>query len=162
MIKNRKHKVIITVVAVIALPVGFFGIGAALGHSTHAKTAAAPAPSASAPAPNSAFLAWYNGTGYSDFQAVNSDISQATTDADNGNVIAEENDGAQIATDAQAAADNPMPIDTNQYVAAMNYYVQAGNDASDDDFTDAATELEAGTVNINAVTAVMKGLVNAG
>jgi predicted small lipoprotein YifL len=155
----KNHKIVATVLALSALLMVLISL-AACGSSPAPATAPPVNAPASTGTSSSAFLSWYNGTGYSDYQAVSSDISQATTDANNGNVAASETDGSQLAIDAQTAADDPMPIDTTQYVAAMNDYVEAGNDSSTGDFTDATTALEAATSNVNAITTTLNGINN--
>jgi hypothetical protein len=110
---------------------------------------------------SAAFAAWYGGgtgTGYTDFEAVGTDLTTMQNDATAGNVSQAETDGTQLATDAAAAAADPMPVDTTTYVTAMNQLTTAGNDAADGDFTDATSALQESAANMNAITAVVKGM----
>lgn len=86
-------------------------------------------------------------------QTVQSDLTAIGTDASNQDASALESDGSTLATDAQTAALDPPPIDSSDYTAAMTDCVTAGNDASNGDFTDAATALSNGNALISKVTA---------
>ena len=73
--------------------------------------------------PASPVDAWCSGSGYSDYQAVQSDITQMSTDVGNGDYGTAENDDAPtLDSDATTALQNPPPGTTAQkvnYVSCM-------------------------------------------
>ena len=165
------------VAAVILLAFGT--IGALSGHkSTPAAPKAAPAataapqwtpvtgttapvttpPPSPAPAATPAaqtYAQWLAGPGGIDLQAVKADLTQTATDAQAGNVTAVETDGQSLQADATNAGSNPPPVDPADYQAAMQQWVTAGTDAAQGDFTDATTALQAGTADLQRVTAAV-------
>jgi hypothetical protein len=107
-----------------------------------------------------AFDDWYTGTGYADLQKVQTDLNNLSSDESAGNDTS--GDGLQLAIDATAASKNPMPIDTSTYISAMQELAAAGNDTATGDDTDATTQLDEATVNMNTITTELQGMVNGG
>jgi hypothetical protein len=133
------------------------GPGSRACRPSSSAPAAAPATQAPAtPSLTAQVATWVAGSGYTEMKAVESDTTTTIgTDASNQDVSAVESDGSTLATDAQAAALDPPPIDSAEYTAAMTYYATAGNDASNGDFTDATTAMNNGTALINKVAAAV-------
>lgn len=72
---------------------------------------------------------WCNGDGDSDFQAVQSDLDQLSTDSSNEDLTSVESDGATLAQDAEAAVKNLPPASKTQkldYGLYMGYVSVAG------------------------------------
>ena len=72
--------------------------------------------------PASPVDAWCSGSGYSDYQAVQSDITQMSTDVGNGDYGTAENaDATTLNSDATTAVQNPPPGTTAQKVNYVSY-----------------------------------------
>jgi len=72
---------------------------------------------------------WCNGNGYSDYQNVQSDLTQMGTDAGNNDLLSVEQDGAQLAQDAKNAFEDLPPGSKHQkfyYGMYMSYMLIAG------------------------------------
>ena len=90
---------------------------------------------------------WCSGTGYSDYQAVQSDITQMSTDVGNGDYGTAENaDATRLNSDAGTALQNPPPGTTAQKVSYISYMGA---------ITFAAADLNSG--NIAAAETAMSG-----
>jgi hypothetical protein len=126
---------------------------------------------------NIAVASWYRGTGGLDFQAVQEDITTLQDDADGlsspcalpscaGGTLLLSVDGSKLATDAQAALRNPIPVGGADYRAAMNYYINAGNDLVGMEVpgvnvtllrAESDTALQLAGPHMQAVTAIVNG-----
>lgn len=151
-------------VAGVAVAAGLAGSG----QETQAPVAVVTPPAVTAPAapvtparpsaPSTAdrFLAWYEGAGYVNMTAVQSDVSTVASDAAAQDVAALEADGPVLAADARAAAGTPCPVGTGDYVAAMNQYAQAGDALGRGDITDATGHLQNGLPHLDKTAAAIR------
>lgn len=153
--KNHKIIAVILLLLIVALTIGVVvgTHGNQQGQKSNFYTGGNNAP---APANTSSVSDWYNSSGYTDMQAVSTDLGQLQTDADAGDTYSAETDGATLATDAQTAADDPPPVQTAEYINAMSTLETAGNDASNGDFSDATVALETATTEVNSITAYLQ------
>jgi len=145
--KMRKIFIITSGMLVLALA----GCGAASNSSsppavtnTASPVAVAGAPSSS-PSPPSAISVWCEGAGGSDLQAVNSDLSQISTDANNDDVTAVAEDGEQLFHDASQAGINLPPLQNAHkldYGLYMGWMLQAGYRLNIGDDTTADDDLQ--------------------
>ena len=93
---------------------------------------------------------WCNGNGYSDLQAVQSDLSQLNTDSGNNDLSAVESDGTQLLSDAGTAESNPPPWNTSpedtpskfQYAYYMGALGVAGATLATGDVSKGASDLQ--------------------
>ena len=87
---------------------------------------------------------WCSGNGYSDFQAVQSDLNQISTDSGNNDLISVESDGSSLFHDATVAGQN-LPPGTNKekldYGLYMGYLLVAGAKASSGDINGTASAM---------------------
>jgi hypothetical protein len=101
----------------------------------------------SAVASTSPMDAWCGGSGYSDYQAVQSDLTQMSTDLGNGDYGTAENaDATQLLSDAEAAEKNAPPVTKSQKV---DYILYMGA------ISFSATDLDSG--NVTAAKDAMNG-----
>ena len=97
---------------------------------------------------------WCNGNGYSDFQAVQSDLSQLGTDSGDDDLLAVEADGSSLFRDATGAgADLPPGTNTQKldYGLYMGYMFTAGYKASTGDIGGASSALSSAAQFKNTV-----------
>lgn len=94
---------------------------------------------------------WCDGSGYTGFQTVESDLSQLDTDSGNNDLAAVESDGATLFQDANAASHDPnfLPPLSNahkvDYGVWMGYLMVAGEKASTGDISSAASAMQQGS-----------------
>ena len=167
---------VITVSATALLALGLTACGTSHTPAAHAHSApsagvngyqpatasAAPVAAATPAQPSAAdvLAAWYASGGKATLATVNGDLGQISTDAQAENVAAVEADGAQLAADADAAgADGPGPQTAAgaDWTEAMSDYSTSGQFAMSGDFTDATAQMQAGTTEIEAITALIGG-----
>jgi hypothetical protein len=87
---------------------------------------------------------WCSGNGYSDFQAVETDMSQLSTDTGNNDLLAAEQDGSQLFQDAHAAGMNLPPGSNHQkldYGLYMGFLMVAGAKISNGDINGAGDSM---------------------
>lgn len=99
--------------------------------------------------------AWCNGAGYSDYQTVESDISQIGTDSGNNDLAALESDGSQLLTDAQPTVHNLPPLSkthTFDYGLYMGWLLVAGGKLSQGDVSAAETDFQTAVGYFNKVS----------
>ena len=125
-----------------------------------ASAVAAAAPAPAAPSQADQLAAWVTSPGYTAMKAVQADLTQVSTDATAGDMLATETDGAQLAADAQIAEDSPCPVGTATYAAAMQAYVSAGNDAASGDFTSATVSMDEGNTLVASTTTAISNAGN--
>jgi hypothetical protein len=159
---NRRRKnILIALGALVAL---FAIIGIASGkHSPAPGTSAASSASSagqSASTQAQQILSWWQATGQSDNDTITSDLQQLSTDAGDGDQAAVESDGSQLAADASSVLGDPMPPGQlgADWSCAMHAYETSGTDASNGDFTEAATAAQQGNTCIGKATAYVKSL----
>jgi hypothetical protein len=106
----------------------------------------------SAVASTSPMDAWCGGSGYGDYQAVQSDLTQMSTDIGNGDYGTAENaDATQLGSDAEAAEGNLPPVTKSQ---KLDYLLYMGA------ISFAAADLGSG--NISAAEKAMNGATSYG
>jgi hypothetical protein len=97
---------------------------------------------------------WLTGPAGKLLTAVNGDIGRLSTAERAGKQGAAKIAGTQLATDAKAALDGPMPpADAKVYRSALEDLVRAGTSAATGDFSKVAHPLNAGLAGITEVTA---------
>ena len=127
--------------------------GAALAAASLTAVVGLTACSRTNPTAN-ATAAWCLGTGYANFQAVNSDLSQIDTDSGDGyNPTALEADGSQLESDAAKASGTLYPGDPADYGLWVTDLRAAGMFASIGDFTSADNEMNDATAFARTVCA---------
>lgn len=125
-----------------------------------------PASTVVKPTPPDPYTVWYGngaGTGYTDFQAVQTDIDQLNTDASNQDVSGMSVDATQLATDANTALQDPMPLDTakypaditGDYITMMGAWKQAGQDIAAGNYNQSVTLLDLGSSLANNITSAL-------
>jgi hypothetical protein len=163
---NNKSKIVSSAAALLAAAGLLFAAGC--GGTAHTATpaaqtatgAASPAVTATAAPvtpiapPTTSGPDWMAGHGGTLLYAVQGDMSTVSTDAQALDVGAAEVDGQQLATDAQAALEGPMPpVDAKDYRSAMKNFELAGQAAASGDFATANMMLTSGSADISKVTA---------
>jgi hypothetical protein len=125
----------------------------------------------SAPTPTTgsvpdAYATWYSsgtGIGYTDFQAVQSDLNTLNTDTNNGDVFSMQSDGTALAMDATTALQVPLPVDdsvypnaiSGDYITMMGSLEQAGQDIATGNYTGATSLLELSSGLANTISAAL-------
>jgi hypothetical protein len=113
--------------------------------ATSATPAAqAPVTPAPAPAAPAAIKNWCGGTGWTDWQAVSSDMSQLHTDSSDGNLATAEVDGSELATSAQIAGTDLPPFMRQfkaDYGLAMAWLVVGGRKLASGNISGASSAL---------------------
>ena len=100
---------------------------------------------------------WCSGTGYDDFQSVQSDLSQISQDAGDDDLAAVEQDGATLAQDASGIESSLPPLSNAHKVTFgvwMGYMSLAGIKASQGDISGASSLMEDATQYNSIVTYV--------
>lgn len=100
---------------------------------------------------------WCSGTGYTDFQSVESDLSQLGQDAGDDDLAAVEQDGATLAQDASSIESTLPPLSNAHKVTFgvwMGYMSLAGIKASQGDIGGASSLMEDATQYNSIVTYV--------
>ncbi len=97
---------------------------------------------------------WLTGPPGKLLAAVNADIGRLSTAERAGKQGAAKIVGTQLAADAKAALDGPMPpVDATVYRSALKDFVSAGTSAADGDFSKATRLSNVGIIGITEVTA---------
>ncbi len=153
---RRNTLLVLAAFITLALTIAACGSTTAAPPATAAAVSSAPAapatPRPAAPSQADQLAAWVTSPGYTAMKAVQADLTHLSTDADAGDVLATETDGAQLAADAQIAEDSPCPVGMATYAAAMQAYVSAGNDAASGDFTSATVSMDEGNTLVASTT----------
>jgi hypothetical protein len=151
--RPSKRKIWVALMGLSALIGIVVGIRVATTHNSPSAGNAAATSTASAataqavPVSTSPIDDWCSGSGYSDYQAVQSDLAQMSTDIGNGDYGTAENaDATQLSRDADTAMQNPPPGTKSQKI---NYVLYMGAVAF------SAADLNAG--NITTAEKAMNG-----
>ncbi len=169
---------LLTTGAIAALALGLTACGGAQAATHSHRTHSVPAASVTASAVPAATTApaaeptltvtqtaqdvlatWYADGGQVTIAGLQTDLGQISLDATAQNVAAVEADGAQLASDADTAmmngpAGGPAVLDWNM---AMSDYSVSGQSAAAGDFAAATASMQAGTTEIQAITALVSG-----
>jgi hypothetical protein len=97
---------------------------------------------ASTPAATTPMQAWCGSIGYSDFQTVESDLSQLGTDSANNDLSAVESDGTTQFQDATAASHDPNFLPPLSNAHKVGYLMVAGYKSRTGDISGATSALE--------------------
>jgi hypothetical protein len=100
---------------------------------------------------------WCNSTGYSDFEQVESDLNQLSTDAGNQDLASVEQDGTSLFQDAGTAVQHLPPLSNLHkvnYGVWLGYLLTAGYKASQGDISGAASAMEKAAQFISIATYV--------
>ena len=99
---------------------------------------------------------WLTGPAGKLLVAVNADIGRLSTAERAGKQGAAKIVGTQLAADAKAALDGPMPpVDARVYQSALKDFVSAGTSAAGGDFSKATRLSNVGIIGITEVTAAV-------
>jgi hypothetical protein len=102
---------------------------------------------------------WCSSNAYSDFQTVQADVNQISTDVNNQNLSALPSDGATIAQDANTANQDTMPpfsrMHVFEYKLYLSYMSLGGLALSQGDYSKAASLFSGGTAPFNDVKALI-------
>lgn len=100
---------------------------------------------------------WCSGNGYSDFQQVQQDLSQLSTDSGNDDLAAVEQDGSSLFQDAHTAGLNLPPLSNMhkvEYGVWMGYLLVAGYRASNGDLSGASSAMASASKYTSIITYV--------
>ena len=153
---------VFTAGAILALGAGLTACGGAQAatHTVHTHAAATPSAVQTLTVTQTAqdvLATWYADGGQGTLAAVQADLTAISTDAGNQDVAATEADGVQLASDADTAMMNgPASGPAATYwTEAMGEFSMAGSSAAAGDFAAATAQMDAGTVYINDITALI-------
>jgi len=119
-----------------------------------------PAPATTAPAVTAAqadLTAWCAGPGYSAFTTVESDMGQFSTDSGNNDLIAVEQDGTQLFSDAHTAGLNLPPRSDSHafgYGIYMGYLLVAGYRASNGNIDGSVSAMQQAQKHLSDVSSI--------
>jgi hypothetical protein len=156
------HKVtaaLLSVLVVAALAIGIFlAVGGSGGTpaTTTASTSHRAGPTFILPETAAATKGakWLTGPAGKLLTAVNADIGKLSTAERAGKQDAAKIAGTQLATDAKAALNGPMPpVDAKVYQSALEALVRAGTSAANGNLSKVAHPLNVGLTGITEVTA---------
>jgi hypothetical protein len=144
----------------VLLIVMVIGVVVALTGSSGAKTASRPAGGAASAAPVEAAVTngakWITGRSGKLLAVVNADLGRLAAADRAGQRSAARTAGTQLAADAKAALDGPMPpVEATVYQSALKDFEQAGAYTASGEFGPAAPLLNAGGSGITKVTAAV-------
>lgn len=157
------HKVTAALVSVLVVAAVAVGIFLAVGGSggtpatTTASTSHRAGPTFILPETAAATKGakWITGPAGKLLTAVNADIGKLSTAERAGKPSAAKIAGTQLATDAKAALNGPMPpVDAGVYQSALEALVRAGTFAASGDLSKVTHPLDVGLTGITEVTAV--------
>jgi hypothetical protein len=152
------HKVPVALLSALVLALA---IGISLAVSSGGGTAASATTHRAGPTfilPETAAVTkgakWLTGPSGKLLVAVDADIGRLSTAERAGKHGTAKIVGTQLATDARAALDGPMPpVDAKVYQSALEDFVRAGTFAADGNFSKVAHPLNVGLIGITEVTA---------
>jgi hypothetical protein len=124
--QNRKARSALigvgALVAIIAVIVAATSHNSPSAGNLAARSTASATPAQAVPASTSPIDDWCNGSGYSDYQAVQSDLTRIAADIGNGGRGTEENtDARQLLGDARTAEQNPPPVTGSKKLDYIRY-----------------------------------------
>lgn len=164
----RTHKIPAALISALVLVLAI-GIGVAVSMSSGGRTTATTSASVAPPrhragpvfilpetAPLTKGAKWLTGPAGKLLTAVNADIGRLSIAERAGKQGAAKIAGTQLATDAEAALDGPMPpVDAKVYQSALEDFVRAGTSTASGDFSQATPLLNVGNLGITEVTSAV-------